>query len=63
MHYSLNKDNIHLTGYRWIGLNRSKLHVNAAKGSGGVSIFIKERLYPEYKKDILDNLVDGIFGI
>ena len=59
----LNKDNIHLTGYRWIGLNRSKLHVNAPKGSGGVGILIKERLYPEYKIDIIDNLVDGILGI
>ena len=27
----LNKDNKNLTGYRWIGLNRSKLHVDAPK--------------------------------
>ena len=59
----LNKDNIHLTGYRWIGLNQSKLHVNAPKGSGSVGIFVKERIYPEYEIDIIDNLVDGILGI
>ena len=59
----LNKDDIHLPGYRWIGLNRTKLHVNAAKGSGGVGIFLKERLTIEYKIDIIDNLVHGILGI
>ena len=34
--------------------------MNAPKGSGGVGIFIKELLYPEYKINIIDNLVDGI---
>ena len=56
----LNKDDIHLPGYRWIGLNRSNLDVNAAKGPGGVGIFLKERLTLEYKIYIIDNLVDCI---
>ena len=37
--------------------------MNAAKGSGGVGLFLKERITLEYKIDIIDNLVDGILGI
>ena len=41
----LHVDNvIHISGYRWFSFNRSDIHVNASKPSGGVGILVQNWL-------------------
>ena len=50
-------------GYRYFGHNRTGVHVNANKGSGGVGIFIKDTFFKNYVVSVVDKDYEGILGI
>ncbi len=52
-----------LEGYRWFGHNRSKQHIRAPKGSGGVGIFVSTSLLDGFNVELYDKTYDGILGI
>ena len=52
-----------IEGYMWLGYNRQEIHRNAPKASGGVGIFIKEKLLQNYNAEIVDKSFDGILGV
>ncbi len=54
---------LELEGYTWEGNNRSKQHVKARKGYGGVGIFIKNSLYERYHIAIEFKEYDDMLGI
>ena len=43
-----------IEGYMWLGYNRQEIHRNAPKASGGVGIFIKDKLLQNYNAEIVD---------
>ena len=47
----------------YIGKNRSDIHSNAKRGSGGVGIFIKQTFLNNYDFKILDDKNDDILWI
>ena len=59
------KDNkqTELDGYKWEGQNRSKQHVWARKGFGGVGVFVKSSLYESYIVSIEYKEYDDMIGI
>ncbi|CAC5419448.1 unnamed protein product [Mytilus coruscus] len=50
-------------GYKWIGHNRTNLHRNAVRGSGGVGAFIRSELFNSFDIEIIDKSVEGILWI
>ena len=50
-------------GYKWYGNNRTNLHTNARRGSGGVGCFVKNDIFLTYDVQILDANTDGIMWI
>ena len=54
---------IHISGYRWFGFNRSDIHVNAPKPSGGVGILVQNWLTDHFEINVIDKTCDGILGI
>ena len=39
-----NNETFSLNRYRWYGNNRTRLHKNASRGSGGVGVFVKSSI-------------------
>ena len=56
-------DKINVNGYKWIGQNRSKLAKNAVRGSGGVGLLVKERLYDKFNINVWDSSYEGILWV
>ena len=54
---------IELGGYQYYGHNRTSIHVNAPKGSGGVGIFVRHTLFDTFDVSVIDKSHDGILGI
>lgn len=60
---------MHLTGTHvafmdgWYRQNRTRLHHRARSGSGGVGLFISDRMVVDFCSDILDNSVEGILWV
>ena len=54
---------LELEGYTWEGNNRSKQHIRARKGFGGVGIFIKNSLYAKYQVNVEFKDYDDMIGI
>jgi hypothetical protein len=54
---------IALDGYLWLGHNRTHLHRNAPKGSGGVGLLIKNWICEEYDVNVIDKSYDGILVV
>ena len=52
-----------MDGYIWIGQNRTRLHHRARSGSGGVGLFISDRMTADFHCDILDNSMEGILWV
>ncbi len=52
-----------IDGYRWYGHNRTKLHVRARAGSGGVGFLVKNELHEGYDIGVLDNEYEGILWL
>ncbi|VDI14403.1 Hypothetical predicted protein [Mytilus galloprovincialis] len=50
-------------GYKWLGHNRTNLHRNAVRGSGGVGAFIRSELFNSFDIEIIDKSVEGILWI
>jgi dUTPase len=50
-------------GYSWIGFNRTSIHVNAPKPSGGVGLLIKQWIFDVYTVSLIDRSYDGILGV
>ena len=55
-------DNISIDGYKWYGHNRSQLHGNAIRGSGGVGFLISEGILNTFEANIIDNSYEGGYG-
>ena len=43
-----NNEEIYIDGYKFIGHNRTKLHKNAKRGSGGICILFKCTILEEF---------------
>ncbi len=52
-----------LEGYVWEGHNRSKQHIRAKKGFGGVGIFVKETIYENYVVSIEYKDYEDMLGV
>ena len=60
----LTGDNVlNVTGYTWYGHNRTLRHVNAVKGSGGVGILVKNKLFDTFNITYINKSVDGILTL
>ena len=54
---------VELEGYKFYGYNRSSVHVNAPKGSGGVGVFVRNALFDTFEVTVIDKSYDGILGL
>jgi hypothetical protein len=63
-HLSGNQE-LHIDGYKWIGINRTVVNKRATKGSGGVGFLIKEWIYNDYdvRIHVSDESMDGMLWI
>jgi hypothetical protein len=52
-----------LDNYTFIGNNRTKLHINAKKGSGGVAFLLSNELLKDFNVSVIDNDNEGILWI
>lgn len=50
-------------GYQWFGQNRTKLHLNAKLGSGGVGFLIRDSIFLDFNVEILNSDVEGILWL
>lgn len=50
-------------GYEWYGFNRTHIHKDAPKASGGVGFLIRTDIMRQYEVNIMDKCIDGILGI
>ena len=57
------ENTLSLSNYVWFGFNRKFTHVRAPKGSGGVGLFINERLLQIFNVEIISKSVDGVLAI
>ena len=51
---------VQMDGYVWRGYNRSYIHRNAPKASGGVGLLIKQWIFEEFDYETLDMSFEGI---
>ena len=51
---------INVEGYSWKGFNRTCVHKDAPKASGGVGFLIKDKSLQEYSFEIIDKSLEGI---
>ena len=49
-----------MPNYTWYGSNRTSQHVNAPKGSGGIGLFLNNKLLDVFHVTILNKEVDGL---
>ncbi|XP_060597076.1 uncharacterized protein LOC132750994 isoform X1 [Ruditapes philippinarum] len=54
---------INVDGYVWFGNNRKNIHVNAVRGSGGVGILVKARLFKVFEISIIESSFEGIIAL
>ncbi|CAG2193143.1 ACAD9 [Mytilus edulis] len=54
---------IEMAGYKWIGHNRSEIHVRGEKGSGGVGFLVRSILATQYNIEVIDSSKEGILWI
>lgn len=57
------EDSIIVNGYTFYSNNRTNIHRNAKRGSGGVGIFVKNELMSLYNVSILDATVEDILWL
>ena len=55
-------DVIAIEGYTWFGHNR-KTHIRAPRGSGGVGILVKNKIFSSYSVRVIDKSMDGLIGL
>ena len=58
-----NDSDINVDGYKWYGHNRTELHGNAIRGSGGVGFLISDSILVKYDAHIIDNSCEGILWL
>ena len=58
-----NDINISFSDYKWYGHNRSNIHSNARRGSGGVGCFVKRSLLERFEIVIANNTVEDILWL
>ena len=56
-------DVITVSGFKWIGQNRTNISENALRGSGGVGFLISEKLLTDCNYDVIDDTYEGILWI
>ncbi|WAR21523.1 LOW QUALITY PROTEIN: hypothetical protein MAR_015497, partial [Mya arenaria] len=54
---------LNVDGYSWFGFNRTEIHRNAPKASGGVGLLVKQSVVNEYDVAIVDRVYDGIIAV
>ena len=54
---------ISLDSYTWLGLNRKHILQSARRGSGGVGVLVKDRLFKYYSISILQSDFEGILWV
>ena len=54
---------VEIDGYTYYNFNRRSIHVIAPKGSGGVGMFVRNKLFSIFDISILDKTYDGILRI
>jgi hypothetical protein len=57
------KTELDIDNYRWIGQNRTALHINARRGSGGVACLVHKRLLQYFSISKLDDSEEGILWV
>ncbi|CAC5387862.1 unnamed protein product [Mytilus coruscus] len=57
------QDEINVTGYTWLGFNRTNIHRNAPKASGRVGILLSSWLLKYFNVSKIDNTFEGILGV
>ncbi|CAG2234601.1 unnamed protein product [Mytilus edulis] len=57
------QDEINVTGYTWLGFNRTNIHRNAPKASGGVGILLSNWLLKYFNVSVIDKTFEGILGV
>ncbi|WAQ96050.1 hypothetical protein MAR_028740, partial [Mya arenaria] len=58
-----NRNVLNVDGYSWFGFNRTEIHRNAPKASGGVGLLVKQSVVNEYDVAIVDRVYDGIIAV
>ena len=56
-----NGETLNLNGYHWFGNNRTSLHQNARRGSGGVGAFVKTEILEQYMCATDESMEDVIW--
>ncbi|WAR27806.1 hypothetical protein MAR_013510, partial [Mya arenaria] len=54
---------LNVDGYSWFGFNRTEIHRNAPKASGGVGLLVKQSVVNEYDVATVDRVYDGIIAV
>ena len=54
---------INVQGYTWKGFNRTCIHKDAPKASGGVGFLIEDQILQEYSFETVHRSCDGILCI
>ena len=57
------QNKIEIDGYTWYGHNRTEIHKNAPKASGGVGILVKESVTKLFDTEIVDKPCDGVLVV
>ncbi len=56
-------EQLNIDGYCWYGNNRSFMHKNAFRNSGGVGFLVKRTLIDCHDVDVIENKADGIIAL
>ena len=54
---------ISFSDYKWFGHNRTNLHSNARRGSGGVGCFVKRSLLDRFEVSMVDRSIEDIMWL
>jgi exonuclease III len=52
-----------LSNYVWFGNNRIGTHIRAPKGSGGVGIFVHDRILERYEVQVIEKTSNGFIAV
>ena len=58
----IGNNELRVAGYTWVWQNRTNIHINAKKFSGGVGLLIINTFASSYNIQVLDKSREGIFG-
>ncbi len=59
----MRQNTIYLEDYVWFGFNRTDIHVNAPRASGGVGLLVKKWVTDQYVTNVVDKTFEGILAV